>query len=108
MKREAVFLGKADQLDNATFHAARRRLLVLEQQTELQPTQIMTDTGPYSDVVFGLFRLLGLPIQSATGRYRRHPLLANRSKDRSAASANFGSCTICQKFFEHRRLRKIL
>jgi hypothetical protein len=26
MKREAVFLGKADQLDNATFHAARRRL----------------------------------------------------------------------------------
>src|SRR3546814_2385926 len=24
----------------------------------LQPTQIMTDTGAYSDVVFGLFRLL--------------------------------------------------
>lgn len=33
--------------------------LVLEQETELQPTQIMTDTGAYSDVVFGLFRLLG-------------------------------------------------
>jgi TnpA family transposase len=33
--------------------------LVLEQQTELTPTQIMTDTGAYSDVVFGLFRLLG-------------------------------------------------
>jgi TnpA family transposase len=33
--------------------------LVLEQQTELMPTQIMTDTGAYSDVVFGLFRLLG-------------------------------------------------
>ena len=32
---------------------------MLEQQTELQPTQIMTDTGAYSDVVFGLFRLLG-------------------------------------------------
>jgi TnpA family transposase len=32
--------------------------VVLEQQTELQPTQIMTDTGAYSDVVFGLFRLL--------------------------------------------------
>src|SRR5271156_4003298 len=32
---------------------------VLEQQTELQPTQIMTDTGAYSDIVFGLFRLLG-------------------------------------------------
>jgi TnpA family transposase len=33
--------------------------VVLEQQTELHPTQIMTDTGAYSDVVFGLFRLLG-------------------------------------------------
>jgi TnpA family transposase len=33
--------------------------VVLEQQTDLQPTQIMTDTGAYSDVVFGLFRLLG-------------------------------------------------
>jgi len=33
--------------------------VVLEQQTELQPSQIMTDTGAYSDVVFGLFRLLG-------------------------------------------------
>ena len=33
--------------------------VVLEQQTELKPMQIMTDTGAYSDVVFGLFRLLG-------------------------------------------------
>ena len=33
--------------------------LILDQQTELQPTQIMTDTGAYADVVFGLFRLLG-------------------------------------------------
>ena len=33
--------------------------VVLEQQTELQPTTFMTDTGAYSDVVFGLFRLLG-------------------------------------------------
>jgi len=32
--------------------------VVLEQQTDLQPTQIMTDTGAYSDIVFGLFRLL--------------------------------------------------
>ena len=32
--------------------------VVFEQQTELQPTQIMTDSGAYSDVVFGLFRLL--------------------------------------------------
>ena len=33
--------------------------VVLEQQTELKPMQIMADTGAYSDVVFGLFRLLG-------------------------------------------------
>lgn len=42
--------------------------VVLEQQTELQPTQIITDTGAYSDVVFGLFRLLG---------YRFSPRLAD-------------------------------
>ena len=32
--------------------------VVLEQQTELKPTRIMTDNGAYSDVMFGLFRLL--------------------------------------------------
>jgi TnpA family transposase len=32
--------------------------VVLEQQTELHPTEIMSDTGAYSDVVFGLFWLL--------------------------------------------------
>ena len=42
--------------------------VVLEQQTELRPTQIMTDTGAYSDVVFGLFRLAG---------YRFSPRLAD-------------------------------
>ena len=33
--------------------------VVLDQQTELMPTEITTDTGAYSDVIFGLFRLLG-------------------------------------------------
>ena len=33
---------------------------VLEQQTRFRPQQIMTDTHGYSDVVFGLFKLLGL------------------------------------------------
>ena len=32
---------------------------LLEQQTGLQPQEIMTDTAGYSDVVFGLFWLLG-------------------------------------------------
>lgn len=42
--------------------------VVLEQETELNPTQIMTDTGAYSDTIFGLFRLLG---------YRFSPRLAD-------------------------------
>jgi TnpA family transposase len=42
--------------------------IVLEQQTDLTPTYIMTDTGAYSDIVFGLFRLLG---------YRFSPRLAD-------------------------------
>jgi TnpA family transposase len=33
--------------------------VVLDQQTELQPVEIMTDDGAYTDVVFGLFWLLG-------------------------------------------------
>ena len=32
---------------------------LLEQVTSLQPTEIMSDTGAYSDVIFGLFYLLG-------------------------------------------------
>jgi TnpA family transposase len=32
---------------------------LLEQQTALRPTEVMTDTAGYSDVVFGLFYLLG-------------------------------------------------
>jgi TnpA family transposase len=58
--------------------------VVLEQQTELRPTQIMTDTGAYSDVVFGLFRLLG---------YRFSPRLADIGGTRfwrADASADYG------------------
>jgi TnpA family transposase len=33
--------------------------VVLEQQTELQPTEIMTDTGAYTDIMFGIFHPLG-------------------------------------------------
>jgi TnpA family transposase len=55
--------------------------VVLEQQTELQPAQIMTDTGAYSDVVFGLFRLLG---------YRFSPRLADIGSHRHHAHASGG------------------
>ncbi len=47
--------------------------VVLEQQTELHPTEIMTDTGAYSDVVFGLFCLQGFrfsPRMADTGGSR--------------------------------------
>lgn len=33
--------------------------MVLEQETELEPTEIMTDTGACTDVIFGIFWLLG-------------------------------------------------
>ncbi len=33
--------------------------LLLGQQTPLQPREIMTDTGAYADVIFGLLWLLG-------------------------------------------------
>lgn len=34
--------------------------VVLEQETELQPVEIMTDTAGYTDTIFGVFHLLGL------------------------------------------------
>jgi TnpA family transposase len=58
--------------------------VVLEQETELQPTEIMTDTGAYSDVVFGLFRLVG---------YRFCPRLADTGGSRFwriAPDADYG------------------
>lgn len=33
--------------------------VVLEQETEFEPAEIMTDTGAYTDVIFGIFWLLG-------------------------------------------------
>jgi TnpA family transposase len=33
--------------------------VVLEQETAFEPTEIMTDTGAYTDVIFGIFWLLG-------------------------------------------------
>ncbi len=33
--------------------------VVLEQETDLEPTEIMTDTGAYTDVIFSIFWLLG-------------------------------------------------
>ena len=52
----------------------RDSLVVLEGFLEctsgLYPHEIMTDTADYSDLIVGLFGLLGLSIQSALGRSR--------------------------------------
>lgn len=58
--------------------------LLLEQQTEFNPTEIITNTGAYTDVVFGLFWLLG---------YRFSPRIADIGGARYwriDASANYG------------------
>jgi len=49
---------------------------LLEQQTSLRPTQRMTDTAGYSDLVFGLFWLLG---------YQFSPRLADLGESRFGA-----------------------
>lgn len=57
---------------------------LLEQQTTLQPTELMTDTAGYSDQVFGLFRLLG---------YQFSPRLADIGSARfwrTDRTANYG------------------
>ena len=58
--------------------------VVLEQQTELNPMEIMTHTGAYTDVVFGLFwisgsgSVQGSPISEArdTGALIHLPIMA--------------------------------
>ena len=46
---------------------------LLDHQTTLQPTQVMTDTNSYTDLVFGLFWLLGFQFSPrlADIKYRR-------------------------------------
>ena len=59
--------------------------LLLEQETDLEPTEIMTDTAAYADTVFGLFWLLG---------YQFSPRLADIGDARFwriDRSANYGA-----------------
>jgi TnpA family transposase len=59
--------------------------LLLEQETDLEPTEIMTDTAAYADTVFGLFWLLG---------YQFSPRLADIGDARFwriNRSANYGA-----------------
>ena len=59
--------------------------LLLEQETSLHPTEVMTDTAGYSDIVFGAFWLLG---------YQFSPRLANLKEMRFwrvDAAADYGA-----------------
>jgi len=38
--------------------------VVFEQETELQPTEIMTDTAGFTDTIFGVFLLLDYQFSS--------------------------------------------
>jgi hypothetical protein len=44
--------------------------VVLERQTELQPTEIMSDTGANTDTIFGIFHLLGYRFSPRVGQGR--------------------------------------
>ena len=59
--------------------------VVLEQQTELNPTEIMTDTGAYADVVFGRQRR-EFPISAILG-LKRYPSSQNSGSIRKRITA---------------------
>ncbi len=57
--------------------------VVFDQETELQPTEIMTDTAGYTDTILGIFHLLGLqfsPLKRADRALELWPL-GRRSAD---------------------------
>jgi hypothetical protein len=49
---------------------------LLEQQTVLEPVEIMTDAAGYTDIVFGLFWLLGYQFSPRLGDIGKNSLLA--------------------------------
>ncbi len=61
--------------------------VVLEQETELQPTEIMTDTAGYTDTIFGVFHLLGLQFSRAS------PMSAGRGSGASMARQTMACST---------------
>ena len=56
--------------------------LLLEQETQFDPNEVMTDTAAYSDVVFGTLLAARIPFQPAPRRYRRRAALAHRPQGR--------------------------
>ncbi len=66
---------------------------LLEQQTSLRPTEIMADTSGVSDIIFGLFRLLG---------YRFSPRLADIGSARFWRIDPRADYGVLDKFAKHR------
>ena len=55
---------------------------LLEQQTGLRPHEVMSDTAGYSDLVFGLFWLLGYQFSPRLADFGECPVLADRPEGR--------------------------
>ena len=55
---------------------------LLEQETGLRPHEVMSDTAGYSDLVFGLFWLLGYQFSPRLADLRRVSVLADRPAGR--------------------------
>jgi hypothetical protein len=74
---------------------------LLEQQTSLEPREIMTDTAAYSDVVFGLFHLLGYQFSPrikdvGDSRYWRFDRKADYGPLNDAASGTIKTALIAE------------
>ena len=55
---------------------------LLEQETGLRPHEVMSDTAGYSDLVFGLFWLLGYQFSPRLADFGELSVLADRSEGR--------------------------
>ena len=56
--------------------------VVLEQETDLSPTEIMSDTAGYTDAIFGIFYLLGYQFSPRIADVEQRQVLARRSTRR--------------------------
>jgi TnpA family transposase len=83
--------------------------VVLEQETELKPIEIMTDTGAYTDAIFGIFYLLGYQFSpriadSGGARLWRIDPAADYGALNSLASDRVGTKLIVEQWEDFLRL----
>src|SRR3546814_16354100 len=58
--RRVLFRSNAVTVPGTLRDSLHLLAVVLDQETELRPSEIMTDTAGYTDTIFGVFYLLGL------------------------------------------------